>query len=57
MELTEDQAEQPERLGRALAALLGNQSERKQLSQRIAKLAHPQAASEIAGLILRTGRG
>lgn len=56
MELSEEQAEQPERLGRALAALLEDPAERERLAREIGKLAHPQAASELAALVLRTGQ-
>ncbi len=57
VELTEDQAEQPERLGRTLAELLQNADKRAKLSRAIARLAHPHAASELAELIRKTGQG
>lgn len=57
VELTEGQAEQPERLGRTLAELLGDRAQRMQLGQRIGRFAHPQAASELAALVLQSGRG
>jgi UDP-N-acetylglucosamine--N-acetylmuramyl-(pentapeptide) pyrophosphoryl-undecaprenol N-acetylglucosamine transferase len=57
VELTEEQAEQPERLGRTVGALLEDEAERKRLGQNLAKYAHPRAAAELAALVLKVGSG
>jgi len=54
-QLTEDQAEQPERLGRAVGELLEHEQQRVELAHRLANYAHPHAAAELAALILKTG--
>lgn len=53
LQLSEDQAEQPERLGRAIGELIENNAKRERLARNLAKYAHPQAAAELAELILR----
>lgn len=54
LELTEAQAEQPERLGRTIGQLLEDDALRAQLAQTLAGYAHPHAAAELAELIIRT---
>jgi len=51
--LTEDQMEQPERLGRTLGDLLSNDDKRAHLAQTLSGYAHPQAAAELAALVLK----
>jgi UDP-N-acetylglucosamine--N-acetylmuramyl-(pentapeptide) pyrophosphoryl-undecaprenol N-acetylglucosamine transferase len=53
VELTEDQIEQPERLGRVVGDLLVDPKRRAELSRNLGKYAHPQAAAELADLILK----
>jgi UDP-N-acetylglucosamine--N-acetylmuramyl-(pentapeptide) pyrophosphoryl-undecaprenol N-acetylglucosamine transferase len=53
VQLTEDQAEQPERLGRTIGELLENDRKRLELKHRLAEYAHPHAAAELAALVLK----
>ncbi len=53
-ELNEEQAEQPERLGRALGDLLADDARRQGLSERLATIASPRAASKLADIIIQT---
>ncbi len=53
--LNEDQIEQPERLGRTLEPLLRDESKRRTLGQVLATIAHPDAAKELALVILQQG--
>ena len=55
IQLTEDQIEQPERLGRAIGDLLDHPLKRTELGNALAEYAHPNAAAELAVLILETG--
>lgn len=55
MELSEEQAEQPERLGRVLGELLENTVKRQQLASNLSHLAKPRAAAELAALIIQIG--
>ena len=55
MQLTEDQAEQPERLGRTLSELLANKDKRQKLAERLGEYAHPHAAAELAELVRVVG--
>ena len=55
LQLTEDQAEQPERLGRVIGDLLEQDKKRTELAHTLAEYAHPHAAAELAALILKTG--
>jgi UDP-N-acetylglucosamine--N-acetylmuramyl-(pentapeptide) pyrophosphoryl-undecaprenol N-acetylglucosamine transferase len=57
VQLTEDQAEQPERLGRALGDLLEHESQRQELGTRLASFARPEAALELARLLLAVAQG
>jgi len=57
LQLTEDQAEQPERLGRAIGQLLGDDRGRAALGQKLATYAHPHAAAELAQLLLEIAGG
>lgn len=57
VELNEEQAEQPERLGRLLGNLLDDGPKRQALSNRLAEIAHPDAAAELAKIIIQTGAG
>lgn len=52
IELTEDQMEQPERLGRTLGELLSSDKKREHLAHTLAEYAHPHAAAELAELVL-----
>lgn len=54
LELNEEQAEQPERLGRLLGDLLNDMPHRQDLSERLAEIASPHAASKLAALIIQT---
>ncbi|HEY4161001.1 MAG TPA: UDP-N-acetylglucosamine--N-acetylmuramyl-(pentapeptide) pyrophosphoryl-undecaprenol N-acetylglucosamine transferase [Candidatus Saccharimonadales bacterium] len=56
-ELTEAQIEQPERLGRTIGELLDNDERREQLARNLGAYAHPQAATELAELIIRIAGG
>lgn len=53
LQLTEDQAEQPERLGRTIGELLGDDKRRLTLAHHLADYAHPHAAAELAALLLQ----
>jgi UDP-N-acetylglucosamine:LPS N-acetylglucosamine transferase len=55
VELNEEQAEQPERLGRAIGELLADDAKRTQLARSLAEYAHPHAAAELAALVLKIG--
>lgn len=55
VELNEDQAEQPERLGRTIADLLEHPDTRAELGRKLAGLARPAAAHDLAAIILRCG--
>jgi UDP-N-acetylglucosamine--N-acetylmuramyl-(pentapeptide) pyrophosphoryl-undecaprenol N-acetylglucosamine transferase len=52
--MSEEQIEQPERLGRTISELLDNDKHRQQLAHNLVKYAHPQAAAELAELIIKT---
>jgi UDP-N-acetylglucosamine--N-acetylmuramyl-(pentapeptide) pyrophosphoryl-undecaprenol N-acetylglucosamine transferase len=52
VQLTEDQAEQPERLGRTLSSLLDNETQRKELGNRLGQLAQPEAGRLLAAMLL-----
>lgn len=52
LELDENQAEQPERLGRLLGDVLGNAAQQKQLGESLATIAKPNAARELAKSII-----
>jgi UDP-N-acetylglucosamine--N-acetylmuramyl-(pentapeptide) pyrophosphoryl-undecaprenol N-acetylglucosamine transferase len=54
-QLTEDQVEQPERLGRTLGSLLENDEARAALASAISTYARPEAAADLARLIVRVG--
>ena len=53
-ELTEDQAEQPERLGRLIGELLANPERRAALGAQLGQIASPDAAAKLASIIIRT---
>jgi UDP-N-acetylglucosamine:LPS N-acetylglucosamine transferase len=55
--LDEDQAEQPERLGRTVGELLEDGERRAQLARALAGYAHPNAAAELADLLLTIAGG
>jgi UDP-N-acetylglucosamine--N-acetylmuramyl-(pentapeptide) pyrophosphoryl-undecaprenol N-acetylglucosamine transferase len=55
--LSEDQAEQPERLGRVVGELLGDAAKRQALAERLATYARPQAARDLAELIIKLAGG
>jgi UDP-N-acetylglucosamine--N-acetylmuramyl-(pentapeptide) pyrophosphoryl-undecaprenol N-acetylglucosamine transferase len=55
--LTEEQMEQPERLGRTLGELLSNDEKRVGLAHKLATYAHPRAAAELAELIIKVAGG
>jgi UDP-N-acetylglucosamine:LPS N-acetylglucosamine transferase len=55
--LSEDQAEQPERLGRTIGELLTDVAQRQQLASRLATYARPRAARDLAVLIMELGGG
>jgi UDP-N-acetylglucosamine--N-acetylmuramyl-(pentapeptide) pyrophosphoryl-undecaprenol N-acetylglucosamine transferase len=57
IQLTEDQLEQPERLGRTVGELLENDQKRANLARALAEYARPHAAEELAVLILKTAGG
>lgn len=57
VELTEDQVEQPERLGRTLGELLSDDKRCQQLGKKLTSYAHPHAAGELAALILKVAEG
>ena len=57
VQMTEDQIEQPERLGRMLGELLTDDKRRLQLAHSLAAYAHPHAAAELAALILEVAGG
>ncbi len=55
IELTEDQAGQPERLGRTIGELLLHPEKRTELGQKLARLARPTAARDTAAIVLQCG--
>ncbi len=55
VELTEDQAEQPERLGRTIRDLLDHPEKRIELGRKLATLARPTAAHDLAAIVLQCG--
>jgi UDP-N-acetylglucosamine--N-acetylmuramyl-(pentapeptide) pyrophosphoryl-undecaprenol N-acetylglucosamine transferase len=57
LQMTEDQLEQPERLGRTISELISDDKQRNMLAQRFLAYAHPQAAAELAALILKIAGG
>lgn len=57
VELSEDHAEQPERLGRLVGELLESAARREELASQLAKIGHPEAAREIATHIVQIGEG
>ncbi len=57
VQLTEEQAEQPERLGRTVGELLENDRKREELAHNLAEYAHPHAAAELAALVLKIAGG
>ena len=57
VQLSEDQIEQPERLGRTIGQLLDDDAYQLALRRNLHKYAHPQAAEELAELILKTAGG
>ncbi|MBL8121503.1 glycosyltransferase [Candidatus Saccharibacteria bacterium] len=57
IELSEDQAEQPERLGRLVGELLDDPERRQKLGDTLSRLAHPAAARDIAEMIFSIRKG
>ena len=57
VELSEDQADQPERLGRALSELLDNDTARLRLGMKISELGRPDAAQRLAHMIVDIAGG
>lgn len=57
LELSEDQAEQPERLGRLIGDVLLNPIQCHELGETLSKLARPTAAHDIAQTIIQLGSG
>ncbi len=57
VQLTELQVEQPERLGRTIGELLENSAKRQALAKKLSAYAHPQAAYELANLLLKIAGG
>jgi UDP-N-acetylglucosamine--N-acetylmuramyl-(pentapeptide) pyrophosphoryl-undecaprenol N-acetylglucosamine transferase len=57
VQLSEDQAEQPERLGRTIGELLESPAKCTELAHKLANYAHPHAAAELAALVLKTAGG
>lgn len=55
-ELTEDQAEQPDRLGHVIGSLISNPKKRAHLGDKLSGFARPTAARDIARLIEEVGR-
>ncbi len=55
--MSEEQIEQPERLGRTISELMDNVAYRESLAHNLSKYAHPQAATELAELIVKTAGG
>ena len=54
LELNEDQAEQPERLGRLIGELLTNPQRQAELGSRLGEIASPDAAAKLAAVIIQT---
>ncbi len=57
VQLTEDQIEQPERLGRTISELLHDDKRRAALSAKLAAFAHPHAAADLAAVITEVAGG
>lgn len=57
VQMTEDQIEQPERLGRTIGELLTDDTRRVQMARKLAAYAHPHAAAELAALVLEVAGG
>jgi UDP-N-acetylglucosamine--N-acetylmuramyl-(pentapeptide) pyrophosphoryl-undecaprenol N-acetylglucosamine transferase len=57
VELTEEQIEQPERLGRTIGELLVDVKRRTELAHNLGRYAHPRAASELTELIFKVAGG
>jgi UDP-N-acetylglucosamine--N-acetylmuramyl-(pentapeptide) pyrophosphoryl-undecaprenol N-acetylglucosamine transferase len=57
VQLNEEQAEQPERLGRCIGDLLDNAQARVVLGQHLAELARPDSAKELAELLVTLQSG
>lgn len=57
LELTEAQAEQPERLGRTVAELLNDPQKRLSLAEKLGTFARRHASRELAELVVATGKG
>ena len=57
LQMTEEQIEQPERLGRTIGELLTNDKRRAELAHNLAAYAHPHAAAELAELVLAVAGG
>ena len=55
--MSEEQIEQPERLGRTISELLDNDERRQLLARNFAKYAHPHAAAELAAIIIKLAGG
>jgi UDP-N-acetylglucosamine:LPS N-acetylglucosamine transferase len=56
VELTEEQAEQPERFGRTLATLLEDGATQKILGERLSGIARPTAAHDLAAMLIEIGK-
>lgn len=56
VELNEDQADQPERLGRTIGDLLDRPKRRAELCSSLARIGYPHAAREIAAVLLSIGK-
>ena len=57
IQMSEDQVEQPERLGRTVSELLSDTARRQMLEHNLARYAHPQAARELAELVMQVAEG
>lgn len=56
VQLNEDQAEQPERLGRLLGSLLDDEAQRQALGTRLGEIAMPDAAQRLAKMLVAIAR-
>ena len=56
VELSEDQAEQPDRLGHVIGELLDSPARRQELGKALGKISRPRAAYEIADLTVKAGK-
>lgn len=54
LSLNQEQAEQPERLGRLLGDLLGDEVQQRNLRTKLAEIARPNAAADLATIIIKT---